>query len=221
MSLLYLGRSICVVSTQLPTPFHAENDMYHHTWDDNLFYEALLVLLRVKATNNDVFYSGHTVVITLSALSIETYSERRWLIVLLWIYSIFSLYVIIATKFHYTIDVLIAFVLSIIIWKFYHMTMKIKTMRNYLPVFKWFESDKEAIIYSRSDTSVSGTTHDTQSVNNHGYNLNKVAFDTRIFSDILSERQESNPSKLYDDSTPCEELPYSLKSVSSVTVDLP
>eukprot|EP01084_Bolivina_argentea_P173465 300467_1 len=147
LSILYIGRAVCVVSTQMPTPFHSNKPT---TWNEHLLYEAPLVFVGSKTTNQDVFYSGHTVVISLCAMTIHTYSTRKWLIFIFWIFSLFGLYVIIATKFHYTIDVIIAFVLSVIIWKLYHMAMSIKEIRNYFPIFKWFESDKEVEVYAES-----------------------------------------------------------------------
>ena len=148
---------------------------------------------RIKATNNDVFYSGHTVVITLCAVCVETYSKRTWLIVLLWMYSLFSLYVIIATKFHYTIDVLIAFVLTVIIWKFYHMTMTIKGMRNHLPIFKWFESDKEAIRFTSNSSILSSSIY-----NLNGRKAKHVVTDLSSADEMALNRSETTQKSMSD-----------------------
>ena len=216
IAILYLGRAICVISTQLPTPFHSDDNQYNQKWSKYIFYEALMVFLRVKSTNNDVFYSGHTVVITISSLLIDTYCTKKYIVYIFWISNIFSLYVIIATKFHYTIDVIIAFMLSIIIWKFYHMTMRIKEMRNQLPIFKWFESDKECMIYSaRSNTDLSLL----NGYNN--YNLNKINLSSRHqIHELISDDEDtataggrSKTSMNQNETTP--------KSLKSVSMDLP
>ena len=143
-SIMYLLRSICVLSTQLPNPFQTDDPLYHQKWSSNIGYEALLALLRIKATNNDVFFSGHTILISMCAMMLSTYCRRKWMIALFWLYALFVLYVIIATKFHYTIDVVIGFALTVIIWKCYHLALSVEKVRNHHPIFKYFESDRES-----------------------------------------------------------------------------
>ena len=105
-SLLLLGRALCVLATQLPDPF--TDAMYTRAvaeWEGNVLLEALLVLFRVRATSTDVFYSGHSVMITLCALTLDTYSQRRGVVAVFVVFCVCALYVIVATRFHYSIDV--------------------------------------------------------------------------------------------------------------------
>jgi len=236
-SVMYWLRAICVVSTQLPNPFQTDDPKYHYEWTHNIAYEALLCLLRIKATNNDVFFSGHTVCITMCALTLDTYCTRKWLPWSFWTASVFTLYVIVATKFHYTIDVVIAFALSVVIWKLYHLAMSIEAVRNNYPVFKWVESDREAALYRISnatspsgatssktvDRAVSGASQSSLSAplmisyaNASGYNLDSVP----ISSDIV-ELSEERP--LSSALSACGKTPKSVSQTQSMTksINLP
>ena len=240
-SMLYWLRSLCVISTQLPNPFQTDDPKYHYKWSKDIVYEALLVLLRIKATNNDVFFSGHTVMITMCALTLETYSRRYWLIWSFWTIALFTLYVIIATKFHYTIDVVIAFALSVIIWKLYHLAMSIPELRNNYPVFKWVESDREAEMYrhSASTSTMASTAASTidraasgprsgrsqssltaplmvSNALSSGYNLDSVP----IHADIVELSEERPMSSAM---SACPKTPKSISQTQSITksLDLP
>merc|ERR1712013_328373 len=112
-------------------------------WEGNVLFEALLVLFRVRATNTDVFYSGHSVMITLCALTLDSYCARRGVVAVFSAWSVAALYVIVATRFHYSIDVIVAAVLTVLAWKLYHVALRVEELRNYYAVFRWFESDCE------------------------------------------------------------------------------
>jgi len=141
-SFLFLCRACCLLGTQLPNPYQGYPNQ---EWGTNLFYEALLVNLRYKVTRTDVFYSGHTVSMTCFALMIEYYHSntliQRCLSTLVWIITLATLYMIIAVKFHYTIDVIIAFQLTIFTWKLYHMATESHLVRQSLPVIDFLEGD--------------------------------------------------------------------------------
>ncbi|ETO00524.1 sphingomyelin synthetase, partial [Reticulomyxa filosa] len=141
-SFLFLCRASCLLGTQLPNPYQGYP---MQQWSDNILYEALLVNLRYKITRTDVFYSGHTVSMTCLALMIEYYHDntpfQRFLSIFVWMLTLITLYLIIAVKFHYTIDVLIAFQLTIFTWKIYHMATESHMVRQSIPILDFLEGD--------------------------------------------------------------------------------
>ncbi|CAF1666154.1 unnamed protein product, partial [Didymodactylos carnosus] len=61
---------------------------------------------------------------------------------LVWIYAITGYLFLIATRFHYTVDVFIGFLLSILTWKYYHFYIKTLFERSNIMItrfFIWFE----------------------------------------------------------------------------------
>lgn len=120
-----------------------------------------------ELTCQDVLFSGHTVGLTLASLVLIRFTAwSPWTICitensvfsfatlfkLVVIFNmLFGYYVIIASKFHYTTDVLIAFMLTILIFEGYHSRMRVAFLPRYeqstLPRhtiyrwIRWFEDD--------------------------------------------------------------------------------
>jgi len=142
-SFLFLCRALCLLGTQLPNPYTGYPT--DHKYEGNIFYEAFLVNLRYKITRTDVFYSGHTVSMTCIALMVEYYHSnskfQKVLSIVVWVITLFTLYMIVAVKFHYTIDVVVAFQLTIFTWKIYHMATESHMVRQSLPIVDFLEGD--------------------------------------------------------------------------------
>lgn len=139
-SMLQFARSITIIVTQLPNPDpFAVN--HRKSWKEgtDVFYEAVLVAFQIRATVTDVFFSGHSINYVMIALTVSQYSGCLWLSSIVWSISLFSLYMIIATNFHYTIDVLIGFLLTYALWKAYHLALQIPQLRENSKFFEWFE----------------------------------------------------------------------------------
>ena len=65
---------------------------------------------------------------------------------LMWIWVIVTFFVIIATRFHYTIDVIIGLWMCVLLWKLYHYYLYSLYMNreNYFDIaMQWFEKDSE------------------------------------------------------------------------------
>jgi hypothetical protein len=78
-------------------------------------------------TCGDMVFSGHTMLMILFALTFHTYYKRTaryWALngvkTVIWLWCFVGLASIIATRLHYTIDVLLGIYLSITVWTCYH-----------------------------------------------------------------------------------------------------
>lgn len=122
---IFILRSFCIVSTNLPNPF---GECRKIVWG-NPFLEGLKILTFQRETCSDVFFSGHTVNITLGLMITEEYIFRPKSALTgadvcqrIWFWTIASACYcgIIATHFHYTIDVEIGLTLVLLTWRWYH-----------------------------------------------------------------------------------------------------
>ena len=123
-SFYVLMRGICLFSTQLPNP--KSTTWYKQFERGNFIIDTLLVCFRQKLVNYDYFFSGHTGYFALFHYFILKYRTGRFL--KHWLFGLFvrsiiyfNLYVIINTKFHYTIDVIAGWLLVIFVCHLYHL----------------------------------------------------------------------------------------------------
>jgi len=143
--LLWGFRGIMIVSTVLPNPDPSCKPQI--TFPDNIFWEAFanmpIVFWHSELTCQDVMFSGHTVVITLPTLFLLRYSawspwvppstsspSSVWSGVLLFKITVIMImlvgyYVIIASKLHYTADVLVGSFLTVMLFQTYHSVVRV------------------------------------------------------------------------------------------------
>jgi len=135
---LFLFRAFTLIATPLPNPYH--ECVPRITFPDNVWLEAYANLPGVfwhrELTCQDVLFSGHTAMGTVFTLFNWRYVKRApwlklavrrrfsWTRVLfdvgavLWL--CFGWYVIAASHFHYTVDVMVGAMLTFMVYNFYH-----------------------------------------------------------------------------------------------------
>jgi len=118
LGLCFLLRSISICITLLPNPWVQCKPQI----TGNYFLGALLIMTGTARTCSDCFFSGHSVMIVLSALIWYTYTDTKFLFLrLLFIpMGTFGALSIIATHFHYSIDVMYGCLIALVIWTLYH-----------------------------------------------------------------------------------------------------
>jgi hypothetical protein len=161
-------RSLTLVATVLPNPDPSCKPRISHP--DNIWLEAV-ALLPVgwdgpQVTCHDVLYSGHTVALTLAILAYMRYldwapwfppsaSNSRFIAMMKLVLSLClfaGYYVIVASRFHYTIDVMVGSLFTLLVWKGYHglVRQEFLPQRKSRPSFLvegmqrfvcWFEAD--------------------------------------------------------------------------------
>ena len=88
---------------------------------------ALGFMFPGDVTCGDMIFSGHTLIIVLFCLTFHTYypkTQSFWGIngvkIIVWVTGLVGILFIVATRLHYSIDVLLAVYLSVTLWNAYH-----------------------------------------------------------------------------------------------------
>jgi len=159
--LLWLFRGVTIIVTPLPNPdFTCKPQV---SFPDSAFMEAWanlpFVFWHSETTCQDVLYSGHTVSLTLGAMFLCYYwprspwtcysvkHPRRIKVILYTLGTLFVIsgyYFIVASHFHYTVDVLVGAMMTFLTFRGYHYSARMawldKTNRISLnPCLYWFE----------------------------------------------------------------------------------
>lgn len=164
---LFLFRAFSIISTLLPNPLlECETDV-----TGSPFYEAFRIMAGATVTCADVMYSGHTVNITLCAMTWHNYShvvpifdwdplfgwngrttnklgdlERLTTVKLfVWIFAALGYVFIVGSRFHYTLDVFIGLLLTVAIFKYHHMMLRTSHLKKsmFARLISWLEKDSE------------------------------------------------------------------------------
>ncbi len=103
----------------------------------------------IEWTCNDLLFSGHTVNLTISALTWTMFYNVEYkylpsiiIKIVAWLVAFTGYFFIISTRFHYSIDVLIAFVLCIGLWALYFEYISNIQHKNtkFSSFLSWFEA---------------------------------------------------------------------------------
>lgn len=179
---LFVLRGLCISVTLLPNPDH--NCYLEYQDSINLFTLAFYALIKRINTCADVMFSGHSVNTTLAALVWHYYShvstfratseqykaepQRQSEVlsaavrlcdiekILAWAFSLTIYILIISTRFHYTIDVVVGAGFSLFFWMMYHYGLVIvllkrdqedaQRMNCMLRAIKWMEDGTPDLI---------------------------------------------------------------------------
>ncbi|CAF1593333.1 unnamed protein product [Adineta ricciae] len=160
---LYFLRSLTMVFTSLPVATQVTDCRPERlaSFGTRLKKATLIFLgqgmssFGVK-TCGDYLYSGHTCTLVLATHFINEYSPRSYHLLhfLSWIMAITGMFFILAGHQHYSIDILIAWVLSSRLFIYYHTLANNRTyfqrdksrMRIWFPFFSYFEENvKQAL----------------------------------------------------------------------------
>jgi hypothetical protein len=146
---LYFMRVTTISATSIPL---AENHCYYnYSTVENYWWNTFLGLISFGGLNKhcgDLMFSGHTCSITLIMLTFWCYYNKRYIMNSLITLIGFVGYVfIIGTRSHYTIDVLVAFYLTILVFKLTPDTIKWNVAINWLNKIR----GKSSVSYQKMD----------------------------------------------------------------------
>lgn len=155
---VFLLRCVTMLITSLSVPgIHLDcAPQQYHTLRDKLerayvIWSGMGMSLQGVRTCGDYMFSGHTVVATMLNMFITEYTPRHWyyLHTATWIMSLFGIFFILAAHEHYSIDVFVAFYITMRLFQYYHtladnqpllMHDRMRT-RVWFPLFSFFESN--------------------------------------------------------------------------------
>jgi hypothetical protein len=135
-SLAYLSRAVSCPCTLLPNP---DSDCLPVLFQSD-FLSIVSIPFGVSITCSDCFFSGHSIPITCSFLVWLYYTPWSLSKMCGLSLSIFSLFGLILTHFHYTIDVLYGFVVTSTFWAGYHLVLSCPSLLASSRVVTWWES---------------------------------------------------------------------------------
>eukprot|EP00478_Filoreta_tenera_P002916 GABV01003043.1.p1 GENE.GABV01003043.1~~GABV01003043.1.p1 ORF type:complete len:201 (-),score=50.61 GABV01003043.1:12-527(-) len=120
-----------------------------------VFIEAFWFMLAPtsRLTCGDMVFSGHTTFVSIAVLTFHTYAHpAKWhtlrasyaLVLRRVVYALYmlALITIVATRLHYTLDVLIAFVLTRAAWNWYHTHATVAALKKSQWVWAWLEAEE-------------------------------------------------------------------------------
>ena len=160
MGTMYLLRCVTIFITAIPCPdVNKECDIYPNATVWNRLYRAYLIFSRMgiammgNRTCGDYVFSGHTITLTMCNLFINEYTPKNMKIlhVISWCLNIFGMYFILSSRGHYSIDVVIAFYITLQLFNNYHILVdnRVTSLRERrcswlcFPLMNFFESDTE------------------------------------------------------------------------------
>lgn len=113
---VYFIRGFTVWVTLIPRVEHATDGIDTSL---NWFVNFLLVFIQVDQTASDLIFSGHTALLVTVAWFFSYYIPQSS--GLAWIYASLGMYFILSTRHHYTVDILVAFIITSLIFWVYHL----------------------------------------------------------------------------------------------------
>jgi hypothetical protein len=154
MGFVYILRFITMSVTILPNPYKKCESTDIH---ENIFIGALKVVIHKRTTCGDVLFSGHASAMTLFVMTFHEYASSSFrfnptpLVVCVWVLGIMGWIIIISSRFHYTIDVLIAVLVTVTSFKIYHELARSDTYH----LLEWYESsDHDVLLLGRNDEEI-------------------------------------------------------------------
>ena len=134
---MYLVLSVCIYVTSIPVPNPMkECDVYRESTTWNKTYRAYLIWSRLgiamigNRTCGDYIFSGHTVMLTMTNLFLNEYTPKNWkfLHMFSWSLNLIGMFFILTARGHYTIDVIIAFIITTQLFKNYHAVVDVRPL---------------------------------------------------------------------------------------------
>jgi hypothetical protein len=125
MGTVYLIRAMTIVLTVLPNPLtECQSDPHK-----DLLYDAWLIFTMKRTSCGDVFFSGHTIMFTLSMAVWTTYSRSGILSSVFSLSAVLGMISLVASAYHYTIDIMFGYLVTMWVWNHYHWCISLPSFR--------------------------------------------------------------------------------------------
>ncbi|CAF1617173.1 unnamed protein product [Rotaria magnacalcarata] len=154
-AVMFIMRTISIYVTSLIVPLPSCNTIAVGSPSIEAFY----IMFFIHTTCGDVLFSVHTITCKLKGMTQKIVSSgSSWFYpkldstgdplsfyittLLVWIFTIIGYLFIIATRFHYTVDVFLGFLLANLTWQIYHYYVKNLAEQKSIIItrfFLWFE----------------------------------------------------------------------------------
>jgi hypothetical protein len=156
---MYILRSITINLTLLPTPMDhplqlATNCSFKQDESfRNVLTHAFRIFTGEEVACGDVFFSGHTILYTVGFWVFITYQSSMIINVLVSLNSMIGMLFLVASTLHYSIDVVISFILTSLVWNIYHWGWKVQYFedRYWAIFFRWLDDNRPSGQTDHSD----------------------------------------------------------------------
>ncbi|SCN61220.1 sphingomyelin synthase 1, putative [Plasmodium chabaudi chabaudi] len=153
LGFIYATRSIFIYCTTIPCPVSTCQPVVYNGFLQNLYTIYLIIVAKVYECT-DLIISGHTCFTTLFLLIWLYYEKNVFLRLAVFLYSTYLYLLIIISRFHYSVDVLLGICYGSTVFIFYHWFLDIAAKRYVInksfcskhPAFKGPFSDRNIII---------------------------------------------------------------------------
>ncbi|KAG0270263.1 hypothetical protein DFQ27_009055 [Actinomortierella ambigua] len=141
-------RALTLSVTTLPTPKEGCKPSVKTGFWDMLWVAINMIPGTIQACTDDIF-SGHTTYMVTAAIQWRLYCKNRWIKWFAYVYITVGLYFVIATRLHYTVDVVLAVFITYAAWSIYMAMIDIVMDKEYFGVrrshekFRIFDSEWE------------------------------------------------------------------------------
>lgn len=125
MGTVYLIRAMTITLTVLPNPLTECHSQPH----PELLYDAWLIFTMKRTSCGDVFFSGHTIMFTLSMAVWTTYSRSGFLSTIFSLSAVLGMISLVASAYHYTIDIMFGYLVTMWVWNHYHWCISLPSFR--------------------------------------------------------------------------------------------
>lgn len=170
-------RTFTLLMTALPDPYYlcATHTDVLHTWTTipwlSVFNDVFALLgpnaARNSVTCGDLVFSGHSVLFVLCALVIHTYYKTMQSLnpikIWMWIVSVVGTILLLLTRMHWTLDIALAYYITITCWNFYHGVCRSLEYGQYIKSVVWIDG---AVIYPFIAWLETGCTYNQYQIRN-------------------------------------------------------
>ncbi|KAF9115560.1 hypothetical protein BGX27_007447 [Mortierella sp. AM989] len=123
-------RALTLSVTTMPTPKKDCNPATAKGFGPMLWIALQMIPGTVQACTDDIF-SGHTVFMVTSVIQWRLYCKNKWVTYFSYIYITVGLYFVIATRLHYTVDVVLAVFITYAVWSLYIVMVDVVMEKEY------------------------------------------------------------------------------------------
>ncbi|KAG0355259.1 hypothetical protein BG005_005822 [Podila minutissima] len=165
---LSVYRALTLSVTTLPTPKKGCSPATKTGFWDMFWIALQMIPGTVQACTDDIF-SGHTTFMVTCAIQWRLYCKNKWVTYFSYCYITVGLYFVVATRLHYTVDVVLAIFITYAVWSLYIAMIDVVMEKEYFGLQRQNEKylvfgdsaslkdiDTEETITTAMDTSFAG-----------------------------------------------------------------
>ncbi|KAF9982706.1 sphingomyelin synthase [Mortierella antarctica] len=104
-----------------------------------MFLIALQMIPGTRQACTDDIFSGHTVFMVTCAIQWRLYCRNKWITYFSYIYITIGLFFVVATRLHYTVDVVLAIFITYAVWSLYIAMIDVVMEKEYFGLRRHYE----------------------------------------------------------------------------------